>query len=90
MVNGHAHFYAESLPQDWQGNLDPVNGIRQFISGAGGRSHYQLPANPHPNLDQWNTSDYGVMVFELAADSYTWHFIDVDGVEMFSGTAGCN
>jgi hypothetical protein len=90
VVNGHAHFYAESLPQDWEGNLDPVDGIRQFISGAGGRSHYQLPTNPHPNLDRWNNTDYGVMVFELAADSYTWHFINVDGVALFSGSANCN
>ncbi|MFC2177428.1 LamG-like jellyroll fold domain-containing protein, partial [Actinomycetota bacterium] len=90
IVNGHAHLYAEALPQDWQGNLDLANGIRQFISGAGGRSHYDLPPDPHPNLDVSNTTDYGVLVLELATGGYTWHFINVDGVELFSGSASCN
>ncbi len=91
VVSAHAHYYAQSAPQDWQGNVDPINGIRQFIAGTGGRSLHNNPANPHPNQEVVDNTHYGVLVLELAADSYSWQFRRVgDGAVMHSGTGTCH
>jgi len=89
VVSGHAHYYAESRLQDWQGNAD-ARGIRQFIVGTGGRYMHDLPAAPHRNQVVLDNSSFGVLVLELADSSYEWEFRRVgDGRVLHSGSGVC-
>ena len=41
ILTGHDHSYERFAPQTATGVADPVRGIRQFVVGTGGRSHYR-------------------------------------------------
>jgi acid phosphatase type 7 len=86
---GHEHSYERFAPQDPDGNADPVNGIREFVVGTGGRSHDPL-GFARPNSEVRNTDTYGVLKLTLIPGSYTWQFIPVEG-EAFAdaGTGFC-
>ena len=78
VLNGHEHNYERFAPQDPQGTVDPVRGIREFVVGTGGRSHYPI-TNPIANSEVRNTDTYGVLKLVLHPDSYDWEFIPVEG-----------
>ena len=42
VLNGHDHNYQRFAPQDPNGKADPEGGIREFVVGTGGRSHYSI------------------------------------------------
>ncbi|HLL98311.1 MAG TPA: hypothetical protein VK276_04485 [Rubrobacteraceae bacterium] len=44
MVNGHDHDYERFAPQRPDGTLDTARGIREFVVGTGGASHYSFGA----------------------------------------------
>jgi hypothetical protein len=89
VLAGHEHNYERFAPQDPQGVADPVRGIRQFVVGSGGRSHYSI-TNSIANSEVHNTDTYGVLKLVLHSYSYSWEFIPEAG-EIFadSGTAPC-
>jgi hypothetical protein len=89
VLAGHEHNYERFAPQDPQGAADPVRGIRQFVVGTGGFSHYPI-TNPITNSEVYNTDTYGVLKLVLHRDNYSWEFIPEEG-EIFtdSGTAPC-
>lgn len=89
VLNGHEHNYERFAPQDPQGTADPVRGIREFVVGMGGRSHYEI-TNPIANSEVRNTDTYGVLKLVLHADSYSWEFVpEAGGTFTDSGTAPC-
>jgi hypothetical protein len=89
VLAGHEHNYERFAPQDPQGNADPVRGIRQFVVGTGGISHYPI-TTPIANSEVRNTDTFGVLKLVLHTESYSWEFIPVPGKPFSdSGTAPC-
>ena len=90
ILNGHEHTYERFAPQTPAGVADPARGIRQFIVGTGGRSHYTL-GTLQPNSQVFNGSTYGVLKLTLSAGSYSWQFVPVVGASFTdSGTTSCH
>lgn len=90
VLNGHEHVYERFAPQKPDASADPVNGIRQFTVGTGGRSHYTF-GTIQPNSQVRNGSTYGVLKLTLHATSYDWQFVPVAGATFTdSGTGSCH
>jgi acid phosphatase type 7 len=86
---GHEHSYERFAPQDPDGKADPVNGIREFVVGTGGRSHDPL-GFARANSEVRNTDTYGVLKLTLIPGSYTWEFIPEEGKTFTdAGTGFC-
>ena len=90
VLNGHDHNYQRFAPQDPEGRADPEDGIRQFVVGTGGRSHYQI-SHPIANTEVYNDDTFGVLELSLHQKSYDWEFVPVKG-ETFSdsGVTQCH
>jgi acid phosphatase type 7 len=90
VLNGHDHNYQRFAPQDPQGRADPEDGIRQFVVGTGGRSHYQI-SYPIANTEVYNDDTFGVLELTLNPKSYAWEFVPVRGkIFSDSGVARCH
>jgi hypothetical protein len=93
IVQGHDHNYQRFAPLTPTGAPDPVNGIRSWVAGMGGRSHYNF-STPIANTEAYNTSSYGVLKFSLSndgSDSYAWEFVPIAGQSFTdSGTGSCH
>jgi len=87
LLVGHDHLYERFAPQGSTGAPTP-DGIRQFTAGTGG---YELYAQERvaPNSEVVIDDTFGVLFMALAADSYEWSFVGVDGREVDSGTDRC-
>jgi hypothetical protein len=89
VLAGHEHNYERFAPQDPEGVADPARGIREFVVGMGGRSHYAF-GTPIANSEVRNADTYGVLKLTLHPTSYTWEFIPEAGKTFTdSGTASC-
>jgi len=89
VVNGHEHNYERFAPQDPQSNADSTRGIREFVIGSGGRSHYTF-GPPIANSEVRNSDTNGLLKLTLHAGSYSWEFIPEPGKTFTdSGTANC-
>jgi acid phosphatase type 7 len=90
VLNGHDHNYQRFGPQDPNGKADPQRGIREFVVGTGGRSHYPI-LDPIANSEDYNDETYGVLRLTPRPEGYEWRFIPVEG-ETFtdSGSARCH
>ena len=89
VISGHDHDYERFSPQTPSGDADPAHGIREFISGTGGESHYS-PSNVVPNSEVRNGNTYGVLKLTLHAASYDWEFVPIAGQTFTdSGSEGC-
>ena len=89
VLNGHEHHYERFEPQNPDGLADPARGIRQFVVGTGGRSHYAFDA-PIANSAVRETGTYGVLKLTLHSTSYSWEFVPELGQTFTdSGTAPC-
>ena len=64
VVAGHDHMYERFAPQDADGRLDPVRGIRQFIVGTGGAPVYQV-RRLQPNSEA-RGHEWGVLVLNAS------------------------
>jgi hypothetical protein len=90
VVVGHDHNYQRFAPQTPSGRHDPERGIRQFVAGTGGRSHYRIKKSM-PNLEVSNTSTHGVLKFTLGPGTYEWEFVPVQsGTWTDSGRGECH
>jgi len=73
-----------------KGKADPERGIREFVVGTGGRSHYPI-REPIANSELYNDETYGVLKLTLRPESYEWRFIPVEGQTFSdSGSARCH
>ncbi|MBA2712527.1 MAG: metallophosphoesterase [Rubrobacteraceae bacterium] len=90
VLNGHDHDYERFAPQSPTGGLDTARGIREFVVGTGGGSHYGI-ASAGPNSQVRNTDTYGVLKLTLHATSYDWQFVPEAGKTFTdSGTDACH
>jgi hypothetical protein len=90
ILNGHDHDYERFGPQTPEGKAGPAFGIREFVVGTGGRSHYSF-AQIKPNSQVRNDDTYGVLLLTLHDASYSWRFLPEAGKTFTdSGTGTCH
>jgi hypothetical protein len=69
---------------DPSGDRDDRMGIREFVVGTGGASHYALPSGTAPdNLVAAQADAFGVLKLTLKADRYRWRWVSADGQPAF-------
>jgi acid phosphatase type 7 len=96
ILSGHAHRYERHAPRNPDGQLDPTNGIRQFVVGTGGEPggseiHYDHVPNYQEPLDIVQIGTFGVIKLDLGADSYSWTFVPIAGQTFTdSGSGQCH
>jgi 3',5'-cyclic AMP phosphodiesterase CpdA len=78
VVNGHEH--------DMQ-RFKPRQGITEFVSGAGGHSHYAVTSRP--DLAYSNDTELGALRLELSPGLARYRFVSVRGRTLDSGTVRC-
>jgi hypothetical protein len=90
VLNGHDHDYERFAPQTPRGAADAARGIRQFVVGTGGGSHYAFDT-VKPNSRVRNATTYGVLKLTLHPDSYDWRFVPQAGKSFTdSGSTRCH
>ena len=90
VVSGDDHVYERFAPQSPGGALDEEHGIRQFVAGMGGRSHYGFNT-PLPNSQVRNANTYGILQLKLHPDSYDFSFVpEAGGAFTDSGSTSCH
>jgi len=90
VLSGHEHTYERFAPQNPAGRLDNRRGIRAWVVGTGGSSHYGFGAI-QPNSQVRNADTYGVLALTLRADGYDWRFLPVAGKTFTdSGSGTCH
>ncbi|HET8658801.1 MAG TPA: metallophosphoesterase [Micromonosporaceae bacterium] len=78
VLSGHNHQYERFAPQDPAGRRDDGRGLRQFVVGTGGVSHYGF-GSPARNSQVRRTGTYGVLRLTLREGGYDWSFVPVAG-----------
>ena len=90
VIAGHEHNYERFAPQTPTGQADPATGIREFVVGTGGASHYPN-FTPIPNSEVRNGNTWGVLKLTLDAGTYSWQFIPVAGQTFTdAGSGACH
>lgn len=85
---GHEHDYERFEALTPSGDPAPGRGITSFVSGAGGRSLYEL-GEPVPGSAFAEDTRFGVLVLTLRSRGYDWEFHTIDGEVLDSGSAAC-
>ncbi len=90
VLSAHEHNYERFAPQNPGGRADPERGIRQFVVGTGGRSHYALKTPP-ANVEAFNGDTFGVLQLTLHPTRYDWVFIPIAGQSFTdAGSEACH
>jgi hypothetical protein len=90
VLSGHDHDYERFAPQTSSGAPDPARGIREFVVGTGGRSHYAF-GTIRANSQVRNSDTNGVLKLTLHPTSYDWKFEPEAGRTFSdSGTSNCH
>lgn len=90
VLSGHEHNYERFAPLDPTGAVDAAKGIRQFVVGTGGRSHYPF-GPPLPGSEVRHTGTFGVLVLTLRSATYQWQFVPEAGKTFTdSGSGRCH
>jgi hypothetical protein len=90
VLSGHDHDYERFAPQTSSGVADPARGIREFVVGTGGRSHYAF-GTIRTNSQARNSDTNGVLKLTLHAASYDWQFVPEAGKTFTdSGSGSCH
>jgi hypothetical protein len=90
VLAGHNHQYERFAPLSPGGAYDPVRGIRSFVVGTGGGSHYPF-GTVQPYSEVRNSTAYGLLRLTLRATSYSWQFVPEPGRTFRdSGTGTCH
>jgi len=91
VINGHNHLYESFAQQDPNGNATP-DGIREIISGAGGKNHDGAPVGARAdNSLYFNGNTFGVLKMDLTSSGYSWQFVRAsDGAVLDSGSSACH
>jgi acid phosphatase type 7 len=80
VLGAHDHHYER---------FAPIQGIRSFVVGTGGRSHYPV-LRRLPRSEAVNDRTFGVLRLTLRDDGYDWRFLPVAGSSFGdAGTATC-
>jgi hypothetical protein len=86
---GHDHDYERFAPQNVAGALDRVQGIREFVVGTGGKSHFGFESIERNSRARDSTS-FGILALTLRPRSYVWRFLPAVGSFTDSGSARCH
>jgi len=90
VLEGHEHNYERFGPLDPQGRPDPARGIRSFVVGTGGASHYPF-GTPITGSEVRNSDTYGVLQLTLKSKGFDWQFVPEAGKAFTdSGSAACH
>jgi hypothetical protein len=90
VLQGHEHNYERFAPLDPSGRSDPARGLRSFVVGTGGASHYPLGA-ALPGSEARNADTYGVLQLTLRGDGFDWQFLAQAGKTFRdTGSARCH
>jgi len=90
VMSGNDHDYERFARQDAAGNADPQYGVRQFVVGSGGYSHYDFGTTV-PNSQVRNNDTYGVLKLTLRQSDFDWQFLPEAGHSFTdSGTDQCH
>ena len=88
---GHDHDYERFAPLDATGNPDAGHGIREFVVGTGGKSHYRFGKSILATSQVRNDDTFGVLRVTLHPDAYDWQFMPVAGANFTdAGTTPCH
>jgi len=90
VLSGNDHDYERFARQDAAGNADPQYGVRQFVVGSGGYSHYDFGTS-QPNSQVRNNDTFGVLKLTLRQSDFDWQFLPEAGHSFTdSGTDQCH
>jgi hypothetical protein len=90
VLSGHDHSYERFAPIDPNGVVDPVRGIREIISGLGGKGT-QGAKSIRPGSEIRSAASMGVTRLALRPTGYDWQFVpDTPGGFTDAGSAGCH
>jgi acid phosphatase type 7 len=90
VLNGHDHDYERFAPQAPDGAADAGRGIREFVIGTGGKSHYPFTTVTQ-NSEARDSDAYGVLELTLHPSSYDWRFVPEVGSSFGdSGSGTCH
>jgi hypothetical protein len=79
VLSGHDHDYER---------FKPIDGIREFVVGTGGRSLYAWPGSPLPETEVRANDTYGLLELTLGEGEYSWRFIPAAGGSFTDSGAG--
>ena len=78
ILGGHDHSYERFARQTPTGAPDAARGIREFVVGTGGASHYGQHTL-QPNSERFDSTAFGVLKLTLGSGEYAWEFVPVAG-----------
>jgi hypothetical protein len=88
VLNGHDHDY-ERFGRMAPDGRHAVRGLREFVVGTGGISHYQVQTVRRNSVTH-DDATFGVLLLTLHPTSYSWQFIPVAGGRFTdSGSGNC-
>jgi calcineurin-like phosphoesterase family protein len=85
----HDHDYERFALQNPAAQADAGGGIREFVVGTGGKSHYPFAAI-RPNSQVRDANTYGVLRLTLRPTGYDWRFVAESGTFTDSGSTACH
>jgi hypothetical protein len=89
VLNGHDHDYERFARQDGAHNATS-DGIREFVVGTGGKSHFGFPNGALANSEVRDDASFGALFLTLHPTSYDWAFRKEDGTVADSGSTPCH
>jgi hypothetical protein len=88
VINGHDHDYERFTQMNGSGSA-VSSGMREFVVGTGGASHYSFGSILSTSQVR-NSTTYGVLKLTLNSSSYSWKFVPVAGKTFTdTGTTNC-
>ena len=88
VLSAHNHLYERFVPLDAAGRPARA-GVREFVVGTGGSSHYDLREPPRPGERARNARTFGVLKLTLRGGRYDWRFVPVGSGFADSGSSRC-
>jgi hypothetical protein len=76
VVSGHDHLYERFAPMNASGAADSARGLRQFVVGTGGYSHYVF-RTPLATSEARIQDTFGVLKLTLNTSAYEWEFLPI-------------
>jgi acid phosphatase type 7 len=86
---GHDHDYERFAPQRADGSLDATRGVREFVVGTGGKTHYTF-STIRANSEARDSTSFGILELTLRASGYDWRFRPAVGSFTDAGSTACH
>jgi hypothetical protein len=79
ILQGHDHDYER---------FGPIDGMRSFVVGTGGRSLYEFLRRRDPGSELRANNSYGLLMLTLRGNDYSWQFIPASGSTLTDAGSG--